>query len=79
AVSNRLDHTVSLVSTASHLPVVDIPAGRRPDILVFSPDGTEIYVTSRETGTVEVIDVAKRKVVASIAVGNDPHGIVVRP
>ena len=56
-----------------------IPVGRRPDIVVFSPDGQELYVTSRDTGTVEVIDMAGKKVVASIAVGKDPHGIIVGP
>ncbi|MGH7377476.1 MAG: YncE family protein, partial [Candidatus Methylomirabilales bacterium] len=56
-----------------------IPQGKRPDLLWFTPDGKEAWVTNRHAGTVSVIDVETLQTVAVIPVGPNPHGIVIVP
>ena len=44
-----------------------------PNHLMTSPDGKLVYITIVDRGRVDVVDVAKRSVVDSIAVGTGPH------
>jgi len=46
---------------------------------VFSPDGRFVYVSAEEDDKLEVIDVAARKLVAQLKVGNRPRGIAFTP
>ena len=50
-----------------------------PNHLMASPDGKLVYITIVDRGRVDVIDVAKRAVVDSIAVGTGPHDIEISP
>lgn len=50
----------------------DIPTGRHPHWLTFTPDGKTIYVANAGANTVSAIDVASRKEVARIQVGQIP-------
>ena len=45
----------------------------------FSPDGKTIYVSDQPTNGVNVIDVAARKVVANIHLGESPEGVGYSP
>ncbi len=71
-----------------YLTVVDVPslrvAGRIPlgqiigtGYIRFSPDGSRAYVTSPILGTVSVIDVTSKKVIATVEVGKSPTFIQV--
>jgi len=44
---------------------------------VVTPDGRKVYVSSDGASTVSVIDTATDRVVASIEVGANPHGLAV--
>ena len=46
-----------------------------PNHLMASPDGKLVYITIVDRGRVDVVDVARRAVVDSIAVGTGPHDI----
>jgi YVTN family beta-propeller protein len=53
--------------------------GKNPEHAVFSPDGKWLYVSAEEADSVDVIDVAKRKQVGSVKVGERPRGIAFLP
>jgi YVTN family beta-propeller protein len=53
----------------------DVPGG--PDCMDLSPDGSELWVTSRWVMKVSVLDLATGKVVRQFPVGRSPHGIYV--
>jgi YVTN family beta-propeller protein len=55
------------------------PVYKTPVNLALSPDGRELYVTCEAAGTVAVVDVAARRVVAEIASGGQPHDVCFSP
>lgn len=55
-----------------------IPVGSFPESAVLTPNGKELYVGNRNSGTVSVIDTATRTVSQTISVGASPHAMVVR-
>src|SRR5579884_764637 len=59
------------------LPLLSTPAfaGRSNSLLDVSPDGTRLLVANPDNGTVSVVDVADRKVLSEIAVGEKPEGV----
>jgi YVTN family beta-propeller protein len=46
--------------------------GHHPDWLTFTPDGTRVYVANAGSNSVSVIDVAARKEITQIPVGQVP-------
>jgi YVTN family beta-propeller protein len=56
-----------------------IPVGGGNGYVVFTRNGEKAYVTSRSTGTVSVIDVAKRVVETRINAGSGAFGINIAP
>ena len=74
-VSNRVANTISKIDLQT-LEVVDrfdAPGG--PDCIDVTPGGKQIFVTSRWSRKLTVIDVATRKVVRQVNVGKSPHGV----
>ena len=67
------------MDAARRVKVAEIPVGGQATDLVFSPDGTKAYVTSRLNDSVVVIDVATRKVLRNLPVADEPHGVAVDP
>jgi YVTN family beta-propeller protein len=49
-----------------------VHVGDHPDWLTFSPDGTSLYVANAGSNSVSVVDVAARKEVTRVAVGQVP-------
>lgn len=47
--------------------------------LSLSPDGGRLYVANTTSRSVDVIDTAQRRVIATVAVGLDPVAVAVRP
>jgi YVTN family beta-propeller protein len=70
---------VIVVDAARRAKVAEIPVGGQVTGLVFSPDGTEVYVTVRLNDSVTVIDAATRKVLRTLPVADEPHGIAIDP
>ena len=77
-VANETRNTVSVIDTATNPPWWP---GRGGDLPMGSPSprmGTR-YVANAASGTVSVIDTATNTVVATVPVGNLPHGVAVTP
>ena len=49
-----------------------VAVGKRPDWLTFTPDSRRVYVATESTDSVTVIDVASRKEVTKVIVGEAP-------
>ena len=49
------------------------PSGQRPRGVVFSPDYAKLYICASDDDTVQVLDVATRKIVADLPSGADPE------
>ncbi|MCR8635484.1 cadherin-like beta sandwich domain-containing protein [Paenibacillus radicis (ex Xue et al. 2023)] len=52
-----------------------ITVGVQPNSAAFNPNGTQVFVTNRSSGTVSVIDPATDTVIRTITVGAQPHGV----
>ncbi len=79
-VSNTVSGTVSVIplfgSDAGRV-VADIAVGTEPRALAVTPNGTRLYVANHTEGTVSVIDVATRRVTATVQVGGQPAAIAI--
>ncbi len=64
---------VAVFDVPSQKVVATIPVKASPSGLALAPDGARLYVTcAAPQGSVEVVDLAKRKVTDSIAAGHTP-------
>jgi YVTN family beta-propeller protein len=59
--------------------VATIPCRSDPYDVVVSPDNKTVYVASRGSNTVVVINATTNTVTTSIPVGNTPNGIAITP
>jgi YVTN family beta-propeller protein len=64
---------VSVIDTASNINVGTIPVGLTPAGLVVHPAGTHLYVSNYADGTVSVIDIATKTVIATVRLGPCPN------
>jgi len=55
-----------------------IQVGEYPESAVLTPDGRELYVANRDSGTVSVIETGSLQTSKPIPVGKVPHAMVVR-
>ena len=69
------DNALAVVDTGSGKVLSTIPV-TAPDGIAILPDGSKVYVSSNDSGTVAVVDTASRRVSATIAVGAQPQGLV---
>jgi DNA-binding beta-propeller fold protein YncE len=81
-VTNKKDQSVSLIDGIKLTEIARIPTSKKVvHGVAFSPDGTRAYVSSEsvgaDPGAVDVIDLARRKVVGTIAVPGQPTGITI--
>ena len=81
-VTNKKDQSVSLVDAGKLKEVARIPTRKKiVHGVAFSPDGRLAYISTEsigaDPGSVDVIDLAARKLVASIPVPGQPTGITV--
>ncbi|MDP1954063.1 MAG: selenium-binding protein SBP56-related protein [Polaromonas sp.] len=74
-VSNRVANTISKIDLQTFAVVDVFPAPGGPDCMDVSRDGKLIYVTSRWSRKLTVIDIASRTVVKQVNVGKSPHGV----
>jgi YVTN family beta-propeller protein len=72
------DDAVAFVDPTARKVVATVPVSA-PDGLVVTPDGAKVYVSSANTGKVDVIDTVKQLVAATIDVGTQPQGISITP
>jgi YVTN family beta-propeller protein len=82
-VTNKKDQSVSLVDAASLKELARIPTSKKVvHGVAYSPDGRLAYISCEsvgaDPGAVDVIDLAARTRVASVAVRGQPTGITIR-
>ncbi len=78
-VSNRAAGTISVVDLATYKVTKTWREGRSPDEMSLSLDGSQLWVSDRYAGGVTVIDTRTGAVIARIATGSNPHGILYWP
>jgi YVTN family beta-propeller protein len=84
AVTNKKDRSVSLVDARALKELARVPTSK-PVVhgIAFSPAGRVAYISCESVGSdpgaVDVVDLATRRVVASIPVAGQPTGIAIRP
>ena len=81
-VTNKKDQSVSLIDAVDLTEIARIPTSKKiVHGVAYSPDGRWAYVSCESIGTdpgaVDVIDLAARKMVASVAVPGQPTGITI--
>ncbi|MDP3798112.1 MAG: cytochrome D1 domain-containing protein [Polaromonas sp.] len=75
----RPDRTISMIDLENFSVTKTVVTGAGAHGVVVDRDGRYAYVTNTYVNTVSVLDLKKRKVVASIRVGKGPNGISVTP
>jgi YVTN family beta-propeller protein len=81
-VTNKKDQSVSLIDAGTLTEIARVPTSKKiVHGIAYSPDSRWAYVSSESIGTdpgaVDVIDLAARKVVASVAIPGQPTGITI--
>jgi YVTN family beta-propeller protein len=78
-LTNRESNTVSFLDLNSYQIVADVAVGRGAEGFALSPNEKEIWVGNRNDGTLSVIDVAQRKVLATLPGGSNPIRVQFTP
>jgi len=71
-VNSKLNSRVYAYSLPALELLGDVKVGEDPDWLTFTPDSSRVYVANAGSNSVSVIDVAQRKEIARIPVGQVP-------
>jgi YVTN family beta-propeller protein len=71
-VTSRTNQRVYAYSLPDVKLLGEVPVGKRPDWITFSPDSKTVYVSTGGANSVSAVDIATRKEVARITVGEDP-------
>lgn len=80
AAASEISNAVNFIATATKRKEFSVVTeGKNPEHAVFSPDGRMLLVSAEEADSVDLVDVAGRRQVASIKVGMRPRGIAFRP
>lgn len=83
-VTNKKDQSVSLIDAGTLAEVARVPTSKKiVHGVAYSPDSRLAYISCEsigaDSGAVDVIDLAGRKRVASIAIPGQPTGITILP
>jgi YVTN family beta-propeller protein len=79
-VSAELANSILVVDTAARKLIAEIPTGQtQSHMLVIAPDGRRAYTANVESGTVSVLDLQKRALVAVIPVAKHVQRISISP
>jgi len=71
-VCSKVNHTIYAYSMPDLKLLGGVPVGHHPDWLTFSPDSKRVYVANAGSNSVSVVDIASRKEVMKIPVGQVP-------
>ena len=70
-VTNSTSNTVSVVDAESLSVIREIPVGREPFGLAFSPDGRRLFVANAQSREISVIDTTRHRLTQNIAVPSE--------
>jgi YVTN family beta-propeller protein len=76
--SNDNSGTISAIRLATG-DVKVIPAGKRPQGQVLSPDGKFLYVTLEDENVIAIVDTGKNEIVGRIPTGRAPNRVAITP
>jgi YVTN family beta-propeller protein len=71
-VCSKVNHAVYAYSMPDLTLLGGVPVGHHPDWLTFTPDSKSVYVANAGSNSVSVVDIATRKEVMRIPVGQVP-------
>ena len=71
--------TLYKVGAAGPAVLKEVKVGRDPSSVAISPNGNRVYVANALDGTVSVVNVARRKRIATFPVGAEPMALVLSP
>lgn len=74
--ANMINNSVTILIPQFNRVVTEIPVGLDPRSVAITPDGTRALVANHGDGTLSVIDLTNRTVLATIPVGVLPYGVV---
>lgn len=80
-ITNRAEGSITVFDWKANHEIVKwwLPAGATPDMGGLNAAGTQFWVSGRRDNKVYVIDTNDGHVIATIPVGNEPHGLLVWP
>jgi YVTN family beta-propeller protein len=71
-VCSKVNHSVYAYAMPELKLLGGVEVGHHPDWLTFTPDSTRVYVANAGSNSVSVVDIASRKEVARVPVGQVP-------
>jgi YVTN family beta-propeller protein len=83
-VVNREANSLSIIRVRANdqdvgIKIAEIGVGEEPRCVAVHPNDQEAYVTNGISGTVSVVNLGQRRVVATIPVGTEPRGCALTP
>ena len=79
-VSNTHSGTISVIDTARDEVVATVPLGGGvPNRIVLTPDGTQAWAIHDKSRMISVVDVASRKVLRRVKIGEWPYNLTFTP
>ncbi|HWE30258.1 MAG TPA: hypothetical protein VHB97_19765 [Polyangia bacterium] len=72
------DKAIAVLDTVTQKVVKTIPV-TAPDGLVITPDGKKVYVSSNDSGVVDVISTTSDSITSMVSVGAQPAGLSITP
>ncbi len=75
---NPDNNSVSGFNVATQEKIAEIQVGKNPRALAFSPDGTTLWVTNKDTSSISIINIKDKRVTQTITLPHaaQPYGIV---
>jgi DNA-binding beta-propeller fold protein YncE len=67
--SNGGDNTVTVFELSSLKVLATLPAGKKPDAIVYDPFTKRVFAANGESGTLTVIDAARSEVLGTVDIG----------
>ncbi|MDR2425137.1 MAG: c-type cytochrome [Prevotellaceae bacterium] len=71
----KADGRVAVISLSDRKIIAEIPTGHTPQGMALSADGRTLYVANRFSNNISVIELAQRRVTASIAAVREPRAL----
>lgn len=72
-ISSEKDHALTLLDLKTQAVIGTVPTCKRPRHMQFTPDGKQVAVACGESAEADFIDVATKKSVRRVALGDDPE------
>ena len=72
-VSNGLASTVTIFNLKTLKPIVDVPTGKKPDVIIFDPATSRVFAFNGDSNSATAIDAATGKVAGTVDLGGRPE------